>query len=61
MRIFQNLRYKALALGGWPIRRFFVALLAWSILVNAFGAVTFKRMSPVYYGNASARTMYPTE
>jgi len=50
-----------LAIGGWPIKRTLVALALVGFLVNAFGAATFKRVGPCYYGNPSAKTMFLTE
>ena len=50
-----------LALGGRELKRGFIALLIWAMVVNAFGAITFKRMGVFYYGNASARSMFPTD
>ncbi|HEV8324992.1 MAG TPA: hypothetical protein VG389_25480 [Myxococcota bacterium] len=50
-----------LAVGAYPLRRLFVALLVWSVLVNAVGAATLKRAGDFYYGNASAKTMFPTD
>jgi hypothetical protein len=47
-----------LALGGRPFGRGFKALLALSVAVNLFGAVTFDRMPRFYHRDLSQRTIF---